>query len=251
MGAENDGGAVGHLVQFIDEHRADGAETVHHILVVNDFMPHVDGSAEQYDRPLDDVDGAVHPGAESARIGQEDLHQFFRLASKRASSNRHAAPTVIAESATLNAGKYARSQWKCMKSITYPSRIRSMTLPIAPPSTRARPAASRVCAPRGSLNSQIVMPVLTTTAGPMNTQRCQPEAEARKLKAAPTLCMQVTSRTGRIRTNSNSRKCPSIYALLTWSASTTNADNSSHVAARPRFSPLVMRIDAPHRDPRR
>ncbi len=110
MGAENDGGAIGHLVQFIDEHRADGAQPVHHVLVMNDLMPHVDGCAEQHHRPLNDVDGAVHAGAESARIGQEDLHQFFRLASRKASNNRHAAPTVMAESATLNAGKYARSQ---------------------------------------------------------------------------------------------------------------------------------------------
>ena len=110
VGAENHGGAVGHLVPFIDEYRPYGAQTVHHVFVVDDFVPHIDGCAEQHDRSLDDVDRAVHAGAESARIGQVNLHQFFRLASKKASSNRHAAPTVIAESATLNAGKYARSQ---------------------------------------------------------------------------------------------------------------------------------------------
>ncbi len=33
----------------------------------------------------------------------------------------------------------------------------------------------------------------------MNTQRCHPEAEARKLNAAPTLCMRVISRIGSTR----------------------------------------------------
>ena len=69
VGAENHRGAVRHLVQFLDEHRADGAQAVHHVFVVDHFVPHIDGRAEQDDRPLDDVDGAVHAGAESARIG--------------------------------------------------------------------------------------------------------------------------------------------------------------------------------------
>ncbi len=41
-----------------------------------------------------------------------------------------------------------------------------------------------------------MMPMLTTTASPMNSQRCQPDAEAKKLNAAPTLCIRVMSRIG-------------------------------------------------------
>ena len=69
VGAENHRGAVRHLVQFIDEYRADGAQAIHDVLVVDDFVAHVDRRAEQHDGPLDDVDGAVHTGAESAGIG--------------------------------------------------------------------------------------------------------------------------------------------------------------------------------------
>ena len=38
----------------------------------------------------------------------------------------------------------------------------------------------------------------------MNSQRCQPEAVARKLNAAPTLCIRVMSRIGSSGVNSNS-----------------------------------------------
>ena len=69
MRAEDHGGAVRNLVEFLDEHRADGAQAIHHVLVVDHLVAHVDRSAEQVDGALDDVDGAVDAGAESARIG--------------------------------------------------------------------------------------------------------------------------------------------------------------------------------------
>ena len=52
-----------------------------------------------------------------------------------------------------------------------------------------------------------MMAMLTVTARPMNSHRCQPDAEARKLNAAPTLCMRVMSRMGSTVVNSNSPKC--------------------------------------------
>ncbi len=69
MGAEHHRRAVGHFVQLLDEHRADGAQPVDDILVVHDLVPDIDGCAEQVDGPFHDVDGAVDAGAESARIG--------------------------------------------------------------------------------------------------------------------------------------------------------------------------------------
>src|SRR6202011_4420681 len=108
--AEDHGGAGGHLLEFFDEHRTDGAHAVHHVFVVNPLMAYVDGRAEQVDGALHDVDRPIDAGAESTRIGEKYLHQCFRLESNSASSRRSAAPTVIAESATLNAGKYARFQ---------------------------------------------------------------------------------------------------------------------------------------------
>ena len=65
-------------------------------------MAHVDRRAEELDGALDDVDGAVHAGAEAAGIGEQDLHARFSLNASRISS---AAPTVMALSAMLNAGK--------------------------------------------------------------------------------------------------------------------------------------------------
>jgi len=86
------------------------AQAVHHVFVVHHLMAHVDWRAEQVDGALDDVDGSIDAGAEPTRIGEKNLHQCFRLESNSASSRSSAAPTVIAESATLNAGKYARFQ---------------------------------------------------------------------------------------------------------------------------------------------
>ncbi len=89
-----------------------------------------------------------------------------------------------------------------------------MTLPSAPPRTSARPAASSVRAPRGRRTSQAVIATLTPRARAMNSQRCQPEAPARKLKAAPTLCSRVMSRIGSTLVNSNTPKCRMMYALV-------------------------------------
>ncbi|MNV28603.1 hypothetical protein D3C71_1198000 [compost metagenome] len=73
VGREHDDGARGRVVQFIDEDRALGAQVFHHIAVVDDLMAHVDRGAMQFDRALDDVDGAVHAGTEAARLGQHDF----------------------------------------------------------------------------------------------------------------------------------------------------------------------------------
>ena len=62
----------------------------------------------------------------------------------------------------------------------------------------------RAGAERGMRQSQATMAMLTATARPMNSHRCQPEAVARKLNAAPTLCIRVMSRIGSTRVNSNS-----------------------------------------------
>ena len=40
--------------------------------VVHNFVPHVDRWAEFLDRALDDLDGALDPGAEPARAGQNE-----------------------------------------------------------------------------------------------------------------------------------------------------------------------------------
>ena len=74
MRAEDHRRAIRHLVELLDEYRADGAQPIHHVLVVDHFMPHVDRRAEQIDRPLDDIDRPIDTGTKPARIGQENLH---------------------------------------------------------------------------------------------------------------------------------------------------------------------------------
>jgi len=74
VGAENHRGAGGHLVELLDEHGALAAQLCHHGLVVDNLMAHVDRRAVLLERALDDVDGALDPGAEAARFRQQDVH---------------------------------------------------------------------------------------------------------------------------------------------------------------------------------
>src|SRR5438128_7066794 len=109
------------------------------------------------------------PGAGSGRDGQPDHqaqgrrnrhgekkreHQAFLAAgsagalagffANNISRKSIARPTVIPLSATLKVGQWREERSQCgsnqcqsMKSITYPRRMRSMALPIAPPRTSA------------------------------------------------------------------------------------------------------------------
>ena len=72
--AEDHGRAVGHFVELVDEHRAALAQIVDDEAVVHDFVAHVDRRAERFERALDDLDRAVDAGAETAGIGEEDVH---------------------------------------------------------------------------------------------------------------------------------------------------------------------------------
>src|SRR5690606_528610 len=113
---EDHRGAVGHLVQFLDEARTEAAQAVHHVAVVHHLVAYIDRCAEQLQRPLDDVDGTVHACAEAPWTGQQDphpaAHGTLPLATCRsrrhwrsASSRMQPAPTVMQLSATLKAGK--------------------------------------------------------------------------------------------------------------------------------------------------
>jgi hypothetical protein len=74
VGAEDDNGAVGHLIEFIDKYRALGAQVFDDVFVVHNFMANVDGRAEGCQRALDDGDGAFDAGAEAARVGEQDVY---------------------------------------------------------------------------------------------------------------------------------------------------------------------------------
>ena len=72
VGGEDRHRAGRDLVQFVDEHRAAGAQILHHVPVVHDFVTDIDRRAEFLQRPLDDFDRPLHAGAETAGLGQDD-----------------------------------------------------------------------------------------------------------------------------------------------------------------------------------
>ena len=76
--AEDHGGAVGDLLELLDEHRALLAQVLDHPAVVHHLVAHVDGRAEHGECALDDLDRAVDAGAEAAWVGEENIHGRLR-----------------------------------------------------------------------------------------------------------------------------------------------------------------------------
>src|SRR5262245_19885760 len=112
MRGEDHRRAIRHLVELLDEHRAEPAQAFDDVHVVHHLVPDVDRRSEHRERALDDVDGAVDAGAETTWIGEQYLHdlalscaaRFSRRASSNASRITRPAPMEMAASATLNAG---------------------------------------------------------------------------------------------------------------------------------------------------
>src|SRR5690348_1438953 len=177
MRGEDDRRAGRHLLQLLDEDGAEIAQPIDDVAVVNHLVTHVDGGSEELDRPFHDLDGAVHAGAEAARVGEKHLHQtfsFFELRlSSQASMSNSTAPTVMAESATLNAhGKYVPCQCARMKSTTCPMRNLSIKLPSAPPRISVRLRHSSRCRRPLRRLSQSTIAAPTATARPANNHFC-------------------------------------------------------------------------------
>jgi len=83
--AEDHRGAFRHLREVLDEHRAFLPQVLDHELVVHDLVAHVDRSAVQAQRTLDDFDGAIDAGTETTGVGEQDLHQPI-IANRRGAS---------------------------------------------------------------------------------------------------------------------------------------------------------------------
>ena len=75
MCAEDQRGAIRHLVQLFDEHRPQGPQPSDHLPVVHDFMAHVDGLTEQLYGAFNNLDGAIDTRTKTPRIGQYDAHR--------------------------------------------------------------------------------------------------------------------------------------------------------------------------------
>src|ERR1700722_8378318 len=80
MRAENNGGTVGHFVEFVDEHGAARPKSVDDETIVYDFVTHIDRRTERFQRALDDLDRAVDAGAESTGVGEYDFHDGYSTA---------------------------------------------------------------------------------------------------------------------------------------------------------------------------
>ena len=67
MSAEDDDHIIRNLIQLFDKDRATRTQVFHHKLVVHHFVTHIDGRAEDFQRAVDDLDGAVDAGTETTR----------------------------------------------------------------------------------------------------------------------------------------------------------------------------------------
>src|SRR4030095_10007851 len=112
---EHDGPSRGNFVELVDEYRTLRSQVVDDELVVDDFVANIDRRTELRERLFDDCDRTIDAGAKAAGVGEQHLHRHapFLLPSGRESRDRlprklsrisSAAPTVMALSATLNAG---------------------------------------------------------------------------------------------------------------------------------------------------
>jgi hypothetical protein len=75
VGAEDRHRVGRHFGKVFDKARAFGLQTLHNMLVVHDFVTHIDRRTELLQRALDDLDGAHDAGAETARLGKYHFHQ--------------------------------------------------------------------------------------------------------------------------------------------------------------------------------
>ena len=76
VGREHHRGAVGKVVDAVDEDDPEVPEPLHHEPVVDDLVVAVDGRLEDPDHPGQGLDGHLHAGAEPAGAGQQHLLDF-------------------------------------------------------------------------------------------------------------------------------------------------------------------------------
>ena len=69
MRAENGDSTGRDLVDFVHEMRALGAQPLHNMPIVNDFMADIDRRTIFFERAFDDLDRSFYPGAEAPGLG--------------------------------------------------------------------------------------------------------------------------------------------------------------------------------------
>src|SRR3546814_5359357 len=80
MRRKDDGEIVRNVVQMLDEDGSLCLQPIHHIAVMHDLVPDIDGRAIAFQRKLHDADRALHTGAES-RSGEHtsELQSLMRI----------------------------------------------------------------------------------------------------------------------------------------------------------------------------
>ena len=62
-------------MELLHKDRSTLTQIFHHIAVMHDLVAHIDGRAEHFQSPVDDVDGAIHPGTEATGVGETNFHK--------------------------------------------------------------------------------------------------------------------------------------------------------------------------------
>ncbi len=94
VGTEDHDAIIGHLVQLLHEDRATGTQVVDYESVVHYLVAHINRRAEHLQRPIDDIDSAIHTRAKPPGIGETNVHQCNSAGSTRCTctSNRIVRP---------------------------------------------------------------------------------------------------------------------------------------------------------------
>lgn len=65
---------VGYLIEFFNEDCALTGKVIDHETIVHNFMAHIDRGAENLQRTLHNIDGAVNTGTKTTWIGKLDFY---------------------------------------------------------------------------------------------------------------------------------------------------------------------------------
>jgi len=74
VGTEDYRSPVRHRIEFVDKYGTLLAQALHDKAVMHYFVTHVNGCPKDLQGALDDLNGAIHTGAEAARVSQNDFH---------------------------------------------------------------------------------------------------------------------------------------------------------------------------------
>ncbi len=74
VGGKDDKSAIGNVVEFVHEDGAPSLQLGHHVAIVDDLSPHIDGRAVLLEHAFDGLDRALDTGAKRPGPGQK--HRF-------------------------------------------------------------------------------------------------------------------------------------------------------------------------------